>query len=326
MNRELTSALGAMPDVLVTRPGRQRKDGHPLGHSNLGTIGLTVISARPRFSGSEVDLVHATQHVAPFVKRWPTVLTVHDLYLLDRSDEYQTLKRVVMPPIYRRSLHAADLIMCVSAHTMNQLCEQIPSLSDKSIVVRLAAPSDVLLAPAVQPRGVQLEQFALFVGDDHPRKGLRLLLEAFAMLGGRVGVRLVIAGSGHISSENRQLAAKLEADGLLSSIARPSDNELRWLYESATVVCVPSVDEGFGFPASEAEALGVPLLVSACPALRESGGPSAIVVRGGAREWAEAISEQVTSGVVSPRNPRATRSWADVATETVAAYRNLLRR
>ncbi len=48
-----------------------------------------------------------------------------------------------------------------------------------------------------------------------------------------------------------------------------SDDERRALYARARAVVVPSLDEGFGLPALEAMACGVPVVVSPVGALPE---------------------------------------------------------
>jgi glycosyltransferase involved in cell wall biosynthesis len=54
------------------------------------------------------------------------------------------------------------------------------------------------------------------------------------------------------------------------------DDELAALYRGALAVVVPSLDEGFGLPAAEAMASGVPVITSTAPALVEVTGDAAL--------------------------------------------------
>lgn len=62
---------------------------------------------------------------------------------------------------------------------------------------------------------------------------------------------------------------------------RPTDEELRSLYERAWVFCSTSVYEGFGIPALEALAHGVPVVSTPNPGIQHvaAGGPCAVLAR-----------------------------------------------
>jgi len=67
------------------------------------------------------------------------------------------------------------------------------------------------------------------------------------------------------------------------------------LYQNATVAVVPSVYEGFGFPAGEAMACGVPLISTDGGALPEVVGDAGLIVPAqDPRAMARAISNLIT--------------------------------
>ena len=94
---------------------------------------------------------------------------------------------------------------------------------------------------------------------------------------------------------------------------------------------VPSRKEGFGLPVLEAMSVGVPVLASDTPALREVGGDAGTLpARRRAPAWAAAIAALVADPATRARRPRplgrrraAEFSWSATARATVDAYREV---
>jgi glycosyltransferase involved in cell wall biosynthesis len=124
----------------------------------------------------------------------------------------------------------------------------------------------------------------LTLGGVQQRKGSRVLLEAFGRSRGRMGESplLVVGGPGDGGEYHRawmEDAGRLglrvhagpapppEAD-VVELGAVPSD-EMPLLYRACDVLASPSTREGFGLPALEAAAAGVPTVLSDLPVYRE---------------------------------------------------------
>jgi len=113
-----------------------------------------------------------------------------------------------------------------------------------------------------------------------PLKGTRHLLEAFATVCETIDAELVVVGE--FDEGGLLRAARLEL-GLADAIETHSEisyERMVELYGSADVAVVPSIYEGFGLPAGEALACGVPVVAttgggfpkwSATPASRRTG-------------------------------------------------------
>src|SRR6185503_1788720 len=65
---------------------------------------------------------------------------------------------------------------------------------------------------------------------------------------------------------------------LIVALEFVSETEMPSLYANAEAVLYPTLYEGFGFPALESQAAGVPVLMSALGSLTELTGPGAVVV------------------------------------------------
>ncbi len=122
------------------------------------------------------------------------------------------------------------------------------------------------------PRGEMQrdEDIVLFVGRLDHRKDPILLVHAFARVAARrPGARLVIVGVGPLEPQLRALVTSL---GLEAAVRFERfvghDTLVRW-YQRATVVAVPSVFEGFGLSAVEAQSCGACVVATDSDGLRD---------------------------------------------------------
>ena len=114
---------------------------------------------------------------------------------------------------------------------------------------------------------------------DAPLKGVRYLLEAFAILLQKYpNLELVLVGKLHQGGNTEQLIKDLNLISSISFVSGISTTALVKMYAQATLVMVPSVYEGFGLPAGEAMSCGVAVVSTDGGALPEIVGDSAMVV------------------------------------------------
>ena len=83
------------------------------------------------------------------------------------------------------------------------------------------------------------------------------------------------------------------------------------LYQNAAAVLYPTLYEGFGFPALEAQAAGTPVLMSALGSLAELAGPGAVVLEPEDREgWIAAARAAVAAHRAGRRPDETARRWS----------------
>ena len=124
-----------------------------------------------------------------------------------------------------------------------------------------------------------------------PRKGQRLLVDAFASLADRhPRALLVLAGSG---SDLRALRLKAGATAVGERILIPGPiRPVRDLYAASDLMAMPSYHEGLSNACLEASAVGLPLVVSSVgglPEIVEDGVTGAVVPPGDERALASAL-------------------------------------
>ena len=339
---ELIAALAVRPDVRVSAltvrssaatlaelvGDRARVLSVP---DALGPLlpGLERAGALPGLTGRPpFDVVHGVKHLLPRSAHGATrVLTVHDLLLLERPQDFPVAKRTLLPPAFRGSLRDADLLLAVSTATGRRLAGLLPGSGGRTAVVPLATASTLLEAAPVPVPVLAGRRFALVVGDPGPRKNLGVVVDGWAEVRRQVpdAVLAVVGPPAWGRSELGERFARLVADGAVLALGHVPDAQLRWCYGQAAIVLCPSLAEGFGLPAAEALDLGAPLVVSDDPALVEVAGARARAVlpakdRGA---WARATVEALTDRAPRQGAPATVRRWGDVAEETVAAVRRV---
>ena len=117
---------------------------------------------------------------------------------------------------------------------------------------------------------------------DQPLKGLSVLLRALAQV--RVefpALHLIVIGKLKENGETQQELQSLNLQDAVQFKSGISNAELVAEYAQASIAIVPSLYEGFGLPAAEAMACGVPLICSDGGALPEVVGDAAYLVRAG---------------------------------------------
>jgi glycosyltransferase involved in cell wall biosynthesis len=241
----------------------------------------------------------------------PVVSVIHHPLHIDREADFaidpslvKKIKRTLYFPLLMQQIVAPrlDRIVTVSEASRREI-ERYFGIREKDVPVVYNGTDTELFRPVP---AVRKEADLLFVGRTEDRKkGVGTLLEALALLPRHVTLKIVdgrIPEDGLVMRALRRL--RLE-DRVVLCRRMLTIPELVEQYSTARVAVVPSFFEGFGFPASEAMACGLPVVAHAAGALPE------------------VVGSDGTAGVlVPPRNPRAlARAIADVLAEPGRAER-----
>ena len=138
------------------------------------------------------------------------------------------------------------------------------------------------------------DNFILFLGTIEPRKNILGLIEAFEKSYSSLPLpySLVIAGApGWNNKKIYERAATSPLKERIKFIGYVESEDKPALYASASLFVYPSFYEGFGFPALEALASGVPVITTNRSSLPEITGPSAYLVNA---RYPGQLSEAIT--------------------------------
>ncbi len=235
-----------------------------------------------------VDVLHCPVNVRPFVTFCPTVVTIHDLIYLVYPDKYLPAKRRYLTAITGWSVRHATRVIAVSESTKRDLVRLLGTAEDKITVVhngvdeRFRPITDPLAIAAFKRKHDLPQRFILYVGTLEPRKNVGLLIRAYAQLRQQpqfADLRLVIGGAkGWLYDDlfREQGLGLSEGDVLFPGYL--ADDELPLWYNSASIFVYPSLYEGFGLPAAEAMASGVPVIAAHTSSLPEVVGDGGVLV------------------------------------------------
>lgn len=118
----------------------------------------------------------------------------------------------------------------------------------------------------------------LFVGNiEDGKKGFPYLLKAMTRVTDSVTLTVVDGGAPH-RKMTKSLIRKLKLENRINFVGTVNTEQLVKQYNESEIALVPSVYEGFGFPAAEAMACEIPVIASRGGALHEVVGDTGIIV------------------------------------------------
>lgn len=323
--RSLATALSEREDVSLVSVG-----GGPL--VPRGTLRKKLTTARQDFwwypmagrrraKAAHADVYHCPSPRAPFTTGHPpTVVTIQDLASFRYPETLTRWTKLYERTMLPRIARSAARVIVPTADTASDVAEILGVLPERIRITPLG------VEPLFFERQPSTRSFpfpyVLFVGTPQPRKNLGRLISAVDLLSSRgdTSLRLVVAGSdgwGGVDVRGRNV----EITG------RVSDEQLRRLYQHAECLALVSLHEGFGFPALEAMAAGIPVVASTAGSLPEVTGGAAILVD-------PLDVDAIADGIVTARARRhdlvaagtlraAQFTWRSTAELTMAVYREV---
>jgi glycosyltransferase involved in cell wall biosynthesis len=291
----------------------------------------------------EFDVVHDNQSLGWGLLRLakaglPTVATIHHPVAIDRQ-----LELAAAPSLRRRlTLHRWYAFTAMQAKVARRL-DAITTVSESS---RRDIADHMGLSPAkveVIPVGIDPGEFTpppagrardtdsilVITSADVPLKGLVHLLEALAKLRTERDVRLTVVGTARPGGPAAAALDRLALRDAVRFTGPVPEAELVRLLQTATVLAIPSLYEGFSLPAIEAMACATPLVTTDAGALPEVVGDDAgLRVRAGdVGELTAALQRVLDSpelaarlGAAGRRRALALFTWRATAQRTADWY------
>ncbi len=234
-----------------------------------------------RATQQHLDVLHCTEGSLSLWQPKPTVVTIHDtLSWVERPDTFGA--KFYWDTLMPAALKKCAAVITISETSRTDILARWPWLEKKLSVI----PHGIEDAYFTESEGSLPEDldliignspYLVYVGGPMERKRFNWAAEVMAKTQ-HPTLKLIACGFGAAArrTASDQLSPDLKNRVHFSNFL--SDAELRALYRGAKAVLYPTLYEGFGFPAIEAQAAGVPAIFSALGSLKELIGPLAMVV------------------------------------------------
>ena len=237
------------------------------------------------------DIVHDNQSLSyglwAISRKIPTVATIHHPITVDRKIAVRAVK-----PFWKKMKQLRWFSFIGMQIRVSRRLKRIITVSDCSrqdIAREFRIPEERF---TVVPNGINTRLFypipdiprepgriIVTTSSDVPLKGLYYLLHALhSICRKRKDVRLVVVGTPKKNGGIARLIRRLGIGDRIIFTGRISDAEFVEQYARAAMAVVASVYEGFGLPAGEAMACGVPVISTTGGALPEVVGEAGMLV------------------------------------------------
>jgi alpha-1,3-rhamnosyl/mannosyltransferase len=259
-------------------------------------------------------VLHATEGALAVWQPVPTVVTVHDTLAWEERPD-TLIARAYWDHVVPAGLRKCAQVVTISESSRSDILKRWPWLEPKLTVIphgideEFFQPEDNVL-PNTLARQIAASPYLVYLGGPMQRKRPDWAIEVLAACR-QPDLKLVMCGFGSAARKNGLEALSPELRGRVLFAEFLQDAELRALYRGAQAVLYPTLYEGFGFPALEAQAAGTPVLFSPLGSLKELVGPLAMLVPPRDRDaWVAALDETARLGETRIVRASAALEWA----------------
>ena len=225
-----------------------------------------------------IDVAHSAHPLLMPARRAAQVVTIHDLFFLTNMAQNGAEIRRDYPALAGSHARRAHAVVTSTDYGRRLVRDRLGVPEDRIYVCRPGAPSWKSIG---QAPNVPRDGYLLFVGTLETRKNIGKLLDAYQVLLARVPSPPTLLIAGRATAQACEWLSRIEAPPLAGRVRYTgyvADEERERLYSGARVLVLPSLDEGFGFPALEAMSAGVPVVASNRGSLPEVVGSAGVLV------------------------------------------------
>lgn len=213
-----------------------------------------------------------------------SIVTIHDVIFRSRKNDYSMIDRNIYHLKTKYAVNHASHIISISQKTKSELIRFYDVDPNNISVVYQNCASQFYEPIDADLRSRFCKQYGLpstyfiSVGSFNPRKNQRSILEALKKTKLLNRIPVVFIGEGSMKKEFKETVLKMELDKWCFFPEKVSTKELCAAYANAVALIYPSLNEGFGIPAVEALAIGIPVIGHEQTAVEEAAGMGGVFI------------------------------------------------
>ena len=234
-------------------------------HHDAGAATLFAFRGRRPPHGALVEVVHGV-----FRDEFAAVRRYESLFSRDTLVAGGLLPLSV---VEQAAAQRAAAVVTVSSYTAGQIVRRYGVPARRTHVIPNGIDTARYTPRAwTAPTAVGRDNICevVFVGRWQIRKGILYLLRAFAQAHYQYpGLRLKLIGGGPLDRTLREESGRLGVADAVAFLSGLDDSAVIAAYQAADIVCVPSLQEGQGIVALEAQACGAPVVATRAGGLAE---------------------------------------------------------
>jgi glycosyltransferase involved in cell wall biosynthesis len=232
-------------------------------------------------------VTHFLSYLIPPGVKGKKIVTIYDM-TYKAYPETMTSFKLALDLNLKNSCNRADKIITIASFSKEEIVKYLSINPEKIAVTPLGV--DINRFHPIKDRSLLLnikkklnisEDYFLYLGTLEPRKNIKRMIEAYAILKRKYNdiPQLVLAGRlGWGYDSIFESIAKNKLENVIKYINYISDEDKILLLNGAFLFIYPSLYEGFGLPPLEAMACGIPVLTSNTSSLPEVVGNAALAV------------------------------------------------
>jgi len=240
--------------------------------------------------GPKIDVFFSMGHYGPYFSKVPYMVTIFDLSYLHFPELFKKDDLYQLTSWSKRSILKSKHIFAISNSTKEDIIKNYHTDPSKITVTYMGYNHIFKPQPKVRVDSIKKKyhiagEYVIFVGTLQPRKNIERLIEAFYLLLIRHSpltthhLQLVIVGKkGWLYDSIFQKVKDLKLTSNIVFTGFVPKDDLPALIAGSKTYVLPSLWEGFGIPVIEAQACGVPVVVSNVSSLPEIVEDSAILI------------------------------------------------
>jgi glycosyltransferase involved in cell wall biosynthesis len=243
------------------------------------------------------EILHCTGNTAPMFSSVPLILTLHDIIFMETSlwgimfgegSSYQRFGNIYRRWGVPRVINKSRWIVTVSNFENRRIREHFGAMVEDRVLTVYNGVGDhfcELLHPsvlnAVREKYRLPDRYFFFLGNTHPKKNTRGVLQAYSGYVAKEGTGVKLMMVDYDRAALKQLLVDIGDPELFGQIVirdYVNNADLPAIYAQSELFLYPSLRESFGIPIIEAMAAGTPVISSTTSSMPEISGRAAILV------------------------------------------------